>query len=326
VSPLGIAIVLLTGAVATARCDQFAFLKDGHIFIADSEAGAPRQVDRDPREKEDLQWDPKWKRFSYFVRGDRELAHLVVVDLTGRQLDVPIRPSTGTTAGFMRFVESSLWLPDGRLRVTGSINPSNCEQFDFDVATRQETNIQYGYCSGIVTSPDGAHTAEISPVNQFVAEAERYQILLLDNEDLYFGQSRTADQAMFIVAGPVWAPDGKTIALLEKKAATGEGAVTFVKLDKSFLRIPAPRSVLDAKAISWVGGKVVVGVAGREQFQIDPVTKHMSGVTADVLDALSRKASEQEAAAARRKRTAALVDRYGGKDGILLDESLEGSK
>ena len=322
-----ITLILAASAAVPGHSEQVAFIKDNHVYVSNDEGGVARQVDADPRPKTDLGWDRKRKRISYFVERDTSLARLVLVDLNGRQVaDIKIRPDLKPPAGFMRFVEKSLWLPDGRLRLVGSINPSNCEQFDFDVASEEESNIQYGYCAGIETSPDGKHTAEISPVNQFVPEEERFQILLLDNNDLYFGEKRTADQAMFILAGPVWASDSQTIAILERKAVTGEAAVTFVKLNGQFMRIPVPRSVLDSRVLKWVGTKVVAGTPGVDELQIDAETGHIGGVTAEVQDQLSRRVAKQRATEIRRKNIAAAIDHLGGKEGISLDEDEDGSK
>lgn len=125
---------LLPAALADNR---IALLKDHDILLIGSDGQAAATLGRDTRSKSELRWLPDGRHLSYLVPGSSGAkASLVVVDLAGKVLqEVAIRPATDPPAEGLRFVEDVAWVSELKIRVSGSINPRNCEMFDLDVET-----------------------------------------------------------------------------------------------------------------------------------------------------------------------------------------------
>jgi hypothetical protein len=314
---LPVAVTLVFAPAALAAADgQLAFIRDNHVFIADSNAANPRQIDKDPREKADLHWDPFQKRISYFVGSyhNNELDRLVVIDFAGNQAaEASIRPGTESDLG-LRFVEGLDWLPDGKARLWGSINPSNCEMFDFDVKTGQESNWQEGECGTFVASPDGRHIAALGLVQQLVSEKERFDTVQIDNrEGLYGGGA--AD--IFVLAGPVWSPDSQNIAVIEKRAHSGQAAVIILSLAGVATRIPVSSAILAHPALAWRKQGIIAG-SGSRSIRIDPATRNVYPATPVDLAETRRLAVQRQQADALKTTADAAVERVGGKDAVIL--------
>ena len=310
--------------VLSAATDQIAFLKDGHIFVADIEGRDIRQLDHDDRSKGTILWDGVRKRLAYSVSSLKgEKARLVLVDLTGRQItEFAIRPITDPPTEGLRFAEKMAWTLDGRIRVTGEINPSNCELFDYDLSTGDESKDQFGRCGTFVPSPDGKHIAELALVDQFTDEEHRFDHVDLDGKGFFDFKDMMYTGLPYdihIPISPVWSSDSQHIAVLEKRAATGETAVVIIGLDRGTTRIAVPASMLEDPEIDWTGSMIVVG-RGANAIQVDPMTKSITPVTSNTVDDLKRRAAKQSALAAIRKRVDDVVLRLGAREGVALEE------
>jgi hypothetical protein len=311
-------IAMLPGVIASASSHgNIAFLRGSHVFISDGDGNNPRQLDADPRPKGLLSWDSSRNYFSYLVpRVSGEMSRVVVIDGAGKQVsEISIRPAgERESLGLFRGVEGVSWTQDGKLRVWGSINPSNCEMFDLDIATGRESHGHLWECGTFSLSPDGKHTAGLAPVQQFATDEERFEIVSLDNKMRFYVHN---SKPMFIPAGPAWSPDSQKVAVLEKDASTGEAAVTILLLDGTITRVPVPASILEHPAITWLGARVVAG-EGADSVQVDSVTKRLGPVTFDVADEVTRTATERRQKKATQDQIDAVVKKLGGKEAILL--------
>jgi hypothetical protein len=317
---ISLLIAVLPAAIMSGSSHRIAFLRSDHIFVADDDGKNPRQLDSDPRPKGLLSWDSSRNYFSYLVQPvGGEKARAVVIDGAGKQVsEISIRPEgEHESAGLFRFVEGVSWTLDGKMRVWGSVNPSNCEMFDIDIATGRESNGQYWECGTFSLSPDGKHMAGLAPVQHFARFEERFQVVWLDNEDRFYIPN-SEPRPVFIPAGPAWSPDSKKLAVLERDAASGEAAIRILLLvDGSTTRIPVPVSILEHPAIAWVGTRVVAG-EGPDLVQVDSVTKRLGPVTFDTADELTRMATGRRQKKATQDQIDAVVKKLGGKEAILL--------
>jgi len=264
------------------------------------------------------------------------MVRFVVIDLTGKVLaDIPIRPATDPPRGAMRFVEHLEWLPDGKIRVDGSLNPCNCEQFDLDLATGEESNWVGGECGTFRPSPDGKHMAKREVVCP-AEESHAFNRVVVDERPdpaspihatatvSYFGEGDPdgIHDGILVLAGPVWSPDSRSVAVIEKRASTGEVALTILPLAGGVHRvpIPTPSGKLDDASLNWFGSKVVVG-RGVNAIAIDSATRRFDVITPEISDRLKRSARARDDAEATRKRVEAVVRQLGGREGIVLSGS-----
>ena len=317
--PSFIYLLFLPAAALGADEHAFAFIREGQIFLS-AENGTPlRQIGNDPRTKADLGWDRASQRLSYRVDPDTdEKARLAVIDLSGRVVsEVAIRPRTDPPTEGMRAVEGLTWTSEGKARIWGSINPTKCEMFDFDIVTRQKSNWQGGECGTFVASPDGKHIAELGPAFHFTPDEDLFEYLQIDNKEDFYPASEDSPKIL-VVAGPVWSPDSQMVALLEKRKIGDEAAVTIVSLTGAFTRVPVSLSILESPSLAWVGMKVVAGRRGVDELQIDSVTKRIGAATADITDELDRRKAAADSLEARHKRIQSLVEKLGGRVGIDL--------
>ncbi len=327
-------IVLFSTPLLAVGADRIAFIKEDHIFIADSDGNNVRQIDSDSRGKGMLRWDAARNRLAYFVHPvGGEKARLVVIGIGGNTIaEAVIRPPSNPPTEGMRGVEQLEWLANGKAWIGGSINPSNCEMFDFDIQTAEESNWVFGKCGSFGRSPDGKHIAKLGAGNHFVPEDQRFDAVVLDQEDLpadlkapgrylYTGGA----YKVFVLAGPVWSPDSRNIVVLEKRAATGEAAAVILTLDGSATRIPVAPSFLDHPSIRWLGGKIIVGNAN-DSIQIEPTTRKVTGLAPEMSDQLSRVAQSEQNTRANRSHAETVVRRLGGSDPILLEKDHPGGE
>ena len=113
-----------------------AFLKgSAEIYVTDAKAENPRRFDHNPRGKSELRWDGHGSRISYFVGGEQgehsKKTIIVELDKAGNVvMEAPVPDDVN-----MRFVEDFKWLPNGKARLGGSMNPRNCILEDLDPAT-----------------------------------------------------------------------------------------------------------------------------------------------------------------------------------------------
>jgi hypothetical protein len=310
--------------VSRAASDApIAFLKGNvELYVTDADGRNPRRLDHDPRGKSTLRWDGYRSRISYLVPREHgesgEMAIIVELDAPGNVvMEAPIPHDDS-----MRFVEDFEWLPNGRARLGGSVNPRNCMLQDFDPETGAVTNGQVGKCGSFVRSPDDRHTAELG-IQPMTDEEHRFDSVDIDSHMFDSLTSRIlyagGGYDVFVPAGPVWSPDSQLVVFLEKRAETGDAGVVFLTLAGAATRVPVPRSVLDRPAIAWVGSKVVAG-EGDKAVQIDPATKQVGPVTSDASDEIARRAAVKRESQAARARLDARFRQLGGREGILIGE------
>jgi hypothetical protein len=317
--------VLCAGVVSSRAASNapIAFLKDSvELYVTDADGRNPRRLDHDPRGKSNLRWDGYRSRISYLVpraHGESsEMAVIVELDPAGNiVLEAPIPHDDS-----MRFVEDFQWLPNGKARLGGSVNPRNCVMVDLDPQTGEETNAQAGKCNSFVRSPDDRHTAELGPLPQ-TDDAHRFDVVDIDSHMFASLTSlalyRGGGYDVFVPAGPVWSPDSQLVVFLEKRAETGEAGVVFLTLGGAVTRVPVPRSVLDEPAITWVGSSVVVG-KGDNAVQIDPETKQILPVAPETSGEITRRAAATREKQAARANLDARIRQLGGREGILIGE------
>ncbi|HLK21886.1 MAG TPA: hypothetical protein VKT81_23220, partial [Bryobacteraceae bacterium] len=255
------ALVLLLCATALLLPAQtIALLKENDVLLINADGQTIAKLTRDNRPKTDLRWLPDGQHLSYLVRDNSGAkARLVLIDLAGNQTkEISIRPRTDPPTEGLRFIEDVSWMTQHKLRITGSINPRNCEMFDVDVDTAKESNWQVGYCGSFVASPDDNHIAHLGLVTQG-ADAERTDSLEIDNGSIVYRGTRP----ILVLAGPVWSQDSSQIAVLEKQVDSGELAVTTVSTAGQIDRVPVPQNFGENASLTFIAHNVAIRSAAR---------------------------------------------------------------
>jgi hypothetical protein len=143
--------------------------------------GSARPVGQDERGKWLLRWLPGGDRLSYFVKDSAgAMARIVVIDLNGRTLsEAPFRTPDQHVIG-MRFVEEAEWITDHEVRLSGSVNPWNCESLRFNIDSLEASDEHVGGCSSFHFSADGRHVAYLGLGRQEPEKDVRDAIMLDD--------------------------------------------------------------------------------------------------------------------------------------------------
>lgn len=311
--------VLLLFALGLAFADtgSVAFLKGNHVFVSDEAGDSVRQIDNDTRRKGLLRWDPYSRRLSVLVdrKDKREVERVAVMQLDGTIIaEASIPPITDPPTCCMRFVSDLSWLPNGKLRIEGSVNPMNCLLFDLDVQTGQDSNWYSGVCGDFIASPDRKHMIARHK-NYPGPEEEQIDVMQLDDKERFYRGNDP--NGVFWLTQPVWSPDSQKIALIEREYTTGNVSAVVLSLTGAVVRIRVTREVAEHPAVTWVGDAVVVGERGI--LQIDPGSKFSSTrLSLDAANALKASKIRQTDAERKTKRIEELVNRLGGREGIPL--------
>ncbi len=129
-------------SVALAGPIDLAFLRGTNVILASQDGSAISELKAETRPKDTLRWLPDGGGLSYTVASQHGgKGRLVIIDLAGQITnEVEIRPPTDPPTEGMRFVEDVDWVSENVVRIGGSINPRNCENFDLNVKTQKESN------------------------------------------------------------------------------------------------------------------------------------------------------------------------------------------
>jgi hypothetical protein len=267
-----------------------------------------------------LRWNDARKYLSYFVPPTgAEKGRFVMISPEGKVIGERVIRQDPAVYG-IRGVERFDWLPDGRARVDGSTNPRSCQMFDLDPDTNEESNWQFGACGSFVISPDGQRTAELGAVAQ-TDEEHRYNTVDIDSQAVR-GLGATAvyrgdGHPVFVLAGPVWSPDSKAVAVLESRADTGAVAVVIVRPDRTISRIPLPKRTFVQHEIDWPGEVVVVSAIG-DPVVIDPVAASIVPLTAEITKQVQARSDARAAAEAHRSAIQSRIGQLGASEGVEL--------
>jgi len=293
-----------------AAGERIALLKDNAILLLASDGQVASKLEGDSRPKTVLRWLPDGQRLSYLVPDNSGAkARLVVMGLTGTVLkEVAIRPVTDPPTEGLRFIEELSWVTARKVRVAGSINPENCEMFDLDVETAQESNWQTGECGSFTASPDGKHIAYLDAME---TDDERRDSVGIDNDKVIYSDGGR----MAVLAGPAWSPDSSQVAILEKRADSGEFAVTTVSTGGHTDTIPIPKYLGDHPSLVFVDSRVVVRSA-TESVLVDPRNKSAGAVPDDMRSKLEQTDRARQGAADSEKDLERVIQRLGAREGV----------
>lgn len=310
---IALPLLCATGFLSLAvRAENIALLKDNVVFLINPDGAIIAKLTQDKRPKSDLRWLPDGQRLSYLVRDTTGAkARLVLIDLAGTQAkEIAIRPVTVPPTEGLRFIEDISWITQHKLRVTGSVNPRNCEMFDVDVETAKESNWQVGSCGSFVASPDGNHIAHLGLVTQG-AGTERTDSVEIDNQSITYRGTRP----ILVSAGPVWAQDSTQIAVLEKQLDSGELAITTVSTTGQIDRVPIPQSFGEKPELALIDHKVVIRSATRSLI-VDTRQKTVGALTGDIATTLAQADQDRQKSDQARERIKGLVKRLDAREGV----------
>ena len=300
------------------RGDDIAFVKDNDILLTDFTGKNVRELKTDdPRDKALLRWDASRRRLSYLAdRSDKEVAHLVVIDLSGKILtEAAIPPITDPPEASLRFVDELWWLPNGQVRVMGSVNPMNCVLFDEDIETQTASNWHDGVCGQFKPSPDGKHMIS-QHKNYPAAEEDQVDFMQLDDKEGFYNGNDP--KGVFWLAGPEWSADSQKIALIEKEATTGEVSLVILTLTGDVTRIAVTISMSENAAVMWDGDKVVVS-NGHDSIVVASRTKYITAANSTQKKMLQRASSKRHDASSKAKLVQQVVRDLHGRDGVALN-------
>jgi hypothetical protein len=198
------------------------------------------------------------------------------------------------------------WISKSKVRVDGSVNPRNCEMFDLDVETGEESNGQFGECGSFAPSPDGKHIAYRGMVPQGPDEEREDTVEVDDGKVAYGGTGK-----LRIRVGPIWSDDSRSVAVLEE--APGSSAVTILWLEGRADKVPITAEALGSRYLRWAGEYIVVG-SGSYRLAIDRRTRQTMPLSAEIARKLERAAEGKSKSSSDAQE---VVRRLGGKEGVV---------
>jgi hypothetical protein len=291
--------------------EKVALLRDQSILLLSVNHTIANELSVDTRHKSKLRWLPDGGHLSYLVSDEHgALARLVITTFQGEiSREVPIRPITDPPTEGMRFIEDISWLGSKTVRVEGSINPRNCEIFDFDPEERREFNWRAGACGSFVLSPDGTHTAYLGIQRQSPQEEQRDSVHI-DDRVMYDGGGQIQ-----VISGPTWARDSSKVATIERRADTGEVAVTTLTVTGGVVRVPLPQDLGDAFSLVLVDSQVVVRTS-TALVAVDTAHKSLGALTDDLLGKLNAQDEMRQKAQQSKKVIDGIVREFGASEGV----------
>ena len=296
---------------ALAADERIALLKGNDVLLAGADGQLIATLSSDQRAKSELRWLPDGQWLSYQVEDTHGAkARLVVVDLAGKiAKEIPIRPETDPPTEGLRFVEDLSWVTARKVRVSGSVNPIRCEMFDLDIETAQESNWQMGECGSFIQSPDGKHFAYVEGTSG--AEDERRDSVGIDDDKVAYSDGGR----MRVLAGPVWSKDSSGVAVLEKRAGSGELDVTTVSITGRSASTPVPQYLSENPSLVFVDTRVVVRSA-KGTMLVDPRKKSAGVAPEDVRLKVEQADRARETAAEAKRKLEAVTRRLGAREGV----------
>lgn len=208
----------------TALADSGAsavFVKNNEIVIS-TETAEQLQLTHNGIPKDFPVWSKDGLKIAFIEKTIRNtaLSRLRVISRDGTSLFSSLIhpvPSDPRVAVFgMRFVERVVWVSDSRIAVSGSINPSTCENITFDLSTRSISHHFFDDGCNAAYSPDGLHIAYITGAPHFTPESGRERELIVDGRRLF---PQPGTQVKFIT-DPKWNKDSQTLAIVATEDKT----------------------------------------------------------------------------------------------------------
>jgi len=312
----------LVGALFAIRGeDRLAILKNeqplderhARVIVLDTSGKVIAELMDDLRPKNKLRWLPDGGHLSYMVEPkDGAMARLAIIDLRGRILkEVSIRPRTNPPIEVMRFVEDITWITARKIRVQGSVNPRNCEMFDLDIDTGKESNWQVGQCYSFVASPDDKHIAYLTG-HPIVPDEELEDAVEMDDERVTYPDRNSSIR---VLARPVWCPDSRRVAFIERQKLSGETALTILSVTSDFKKIGLPAHLAEGATIRWINSRIVVQ-SDRGSVLVDPDNTTMTMVTPDVQPRLEQIVKTEQRTKNFETRVEDIRLKFGAREGV----------
>jgi hypothetical protein len=213
-------------------------------------------------------WSREGDRIAYVEIGSTPsaLATLFVIDPQGKRLgEVPLKVvEKGEIRSGMRQVESLEWIAGNRLVASGSINPSSTEHLVVDTSQMKVVDELVSDGFGATFSPDGLSYIAVTGQPHFTKKESRSPSLIINSHRL---PNLVPDQAE-IAGAPSWAPDGSTVAIpLRYAASTSSAEVEFTVLwlqdskEKRSIVVPA-----NTRKLAWgASGLIATTLAPGQQ-------------------------------------------------------------
>jgi hypothetical protein len=215
-SLLMLAIFFVCSSVALADSGTSAvFVKNNEIVIS-TEPEEQIQLTHDGIPKGFPVWSKDGSKIAFIEKIDRNIAlsRLRVVSRSGTPffsfLIHPVPTDPGVVVTGMRFVEKVEWITDSRIAVSGSINPSTCENIIFDLSMGDIADGFYDDGCNAAYSHDGLHVAYITGAPHFTPESGRERELIVDGRRVF---PQRGTQVKFIT-DPKWKGSSQTLAIV----------------------------------------------------------------------------------------------------------------
>jgi hypothetical protein len=316
-----ICVILLSGACASAE-ERIAVIKGGSICILSDGGRNVVELTADARAKRDLRWLPSGQRISYLVEDDKgAMGRLVIADLAGKPLkEVPIRPITDPPTEGLRFIEDIDWVSDSKVRVEGSVNPRNCEVFDVDLGTAEESGDHMGACGSFAPSPDGKHFAALG-LESYGPTGDLADSVEVDDDRIIYTGPRPG--GVKILAGPVWSEDSARISVIERSNSTGAVALSILSLDGHVERTFVAENLPASLPLSWAGQVLIVG-SGDQARSFDPSSKMIGAVSPEIAAVLRGRWEAASRVGLDKARIQKIVQALGGQEGVSWTDSAPG--
>ena len=314
------ALICLSDPTKAGAQERTAILKGEDILLLGPDHSQTGRLTADARPKGHLRWLPDGRRLSYLVgRPDHALALLAIVDLTGKiQKELLIRSEETDPYNPIRYVEEIDWITDTRIRYVGSVNNLNGQTFELDVDTGKESHVFAGQDGSFVPSPDQAHMAYQSVLWMAPEEEWREQVIIDDenyprrDSDLVFPKARGD---MRVLVHPVWSSDSKRVAFLQRQVGTGQIALSFLSITNETSTVPLILDPEGKHSLQWIGKEVMVD-EGPDAVLVDPDTKSVTSVPANMSPRIEELRKAKAKRAESKKATEELVRKMGGREGV----------
>ena len=248
------------------------FVKNNEIVIS-TETAEQLQLTHNRIPKDFPVWSKDGSKIAFIEKTNRNtaLSRLRVISRGGTSLFSSLIhpvPSDPRVAVFgMRFVERVEWISDSKIAVSGSINPSTCENVVFDLYTPSTSDNFFDDECNAAYSHDGLHAAYITGSPHFSPESSRERELTVNGRRVF---PERGTQVKFIT-DPMWNKDSQTLAIVatEEKTKTSNIVMWRSKGEPTIIPFPMEEEAFrNGKADLFWNGQDLVLTSGQQAWLV----------------------------------------------------------